>query len=365
LLLPNPHVNELEPCAHGGINYTELSESGVDPDTVIDFSVSCNPFGPPPSVREALLETTIDLYPDTEASQFKKALARKLDTHQENLIAGCGSTEIIRFVALAYLGLNDIVLIPQPTYGEYETACQMVGAQILHQRTRNDINFKLDIADTVKLIQQHKPKAIFLCNPNNPTGQYLLKEEIERIMSINKGVLLVIDEAYIGFTSSAWQSVDLINQGNVVIIRSLTKDYALAGLRLGYAIADKSIISTLKRVRPPWNVSSVAQAAGVAALNAYGYVEECTTKVRESKNYLTRELETLGLPTVSSQTNFFLVEVGQAREFRQALLKHGFLVRDCASFGLSQYIRLAPRTMLECQKLIAAIKETRIHRHAG
>lgn len=361
MLLPNSHINELEPCAHGGVDYTELSELGIDPDTVIDFSVSCNPFGPPSGIREALLKASVDWYPDTEATQFKQALVNKLHTHPENLIIGCGSTEIIRFVALAYLGPNDLVLIPQPTYGEYREACQLVGARVLYQQTIKDMSFQLDIADTAKLVQQHKPKAIFLCNPNNPTGQYLLKEEIEYIMSINESGLLVLDEAYIAFTTNAWSSADLINQGNVVIARSMTKDYALAGLRLGYALSTEPIISTLKRVRPPWNVSTTAQAAGIAALNASGYMEDCTAKVRECKDYLVRELAALGLPTVPSHTNFFLVEVGQATEFRNSLLKYGILVRDCTSFGLPEYVRLAPRTLPECQKLIAAVKEIGVH----
>ena len=365
MLLPNSHINQLEPCAHGGIDYTELNELGIDPDTIIDFSVCCNPFGPPASVREALLKASVDCYPDTEATQLKHVLVKKLDTHPENLIIGCGSTEIIRFVALAYLGPDDFVLIPQPTYGEYEAACQLVGAQIQYQQTRQDMSFKLDTASISNLIQEYKPKAIFLCNPNNPTGQYLLKEEIEHIMSISETCMLVLDEAYIAFTQNSWSSADLINRGNVVIVRSMTKDYALAGLRLGYALAAEPIISTLKRVRPPWNVSTTAQAAGIAALNAHGYMEDCTTRVRESKNYLVKEMESLGLSTLPSHTNFFLVEVGQAMEFRRSLLKHGILVRDCTSFGLPQYIRLAPRTLPECQKLIAAIKEIRVHSHAS
>ena len=159
--------------------------------------------------------------------------------------------------------------------------------------------------------------------------------------------------------------MDLTDHGNLVILRSMTKDYALAGLRLGYAIAADSIISVLKRVRPPWNVNALAQKAGIVALNSDKYLEKCNNKIQEAKRFLIKELERLGLSPLPSQTNFFLVKVGNATAFRQALLMKGILVRDCTSFGLPQYIRLAPRALPECQKLIKAIKEVGVLSHVG
>ncbi len=188
-------------------------------------------------------------------------------------------------------------------------------------------------------------------------GYYLSREEVLEILSAAKDALVVVDEAYIAFTENAWTSLELIGWGNVVILRSMTKDYALAGLRLGYCIAPETIISALKRVIPPWNVSSVAQAAGIHALKADGYLEACRIKIKEAKEFLVEGLKVLGLSALPSQTNFFLVKVGDAARFRQALFKKGILIRDCTSFGLPDYIRLAPRTMAECQKLLAAIQE--------
>jgi histidinol-phosphate aminotransferase len=181
---------------------------------------------------------------------------------------------------------------------------------------------------------------------------------------VTKDSLVVLDEAYIAFTEDTWASLDLIGWENLVILRSMTKDYALAGLRLGYAVAAESIISVLKRVRPPWNVSSVAQAAGVFALKADGYFEACAMKIKEAKEFLLEELKHLGFSPLPSQANFFLVKVGDAARFRQALLEKGILVRDCTSFGLPSYIRLAPCTIAECQRLLAAIKEPEVYRHA-
>lgn len=364
MLQPKPIIDKLVPCAHGGINYSELETLGIPPEIIIDFSVSCNPSGPPPGIREALGNTAIDYYPDSESSELRQSLARKLNIGSDNLIIGSGSTELIRLVAIAYFGPGALVLIPQPTYGEYEVACRLVDAQVLKQPMLKEANFQLNTAETVDLIQRHQPKGIFLCNPNNPTGQYLTEEKAKHIMSIAKDSLVILDEAYIAFTESAWTSSNLVNQGNLVILRSMTKDYALAGLRLGYAIAAEPVISVLKRAQPPWNVNAIAQKAGIFALSADDYLEESKVKIQEAKGFLLRELTCLGLSPLPSQTNFFLVEVGNAAKFRLALLKKGFLVRDCTSFGLPDYIRLAPRTLPECQKLIEAIKETRVYSHA-
>ncbi len=363
MLQPKPNIDKLVPSPHGSINYIELEKLGISPETIVDFSVSTNPFGPPPGIREALSSASIDYYPDSEAAELKKSLAKKLNIAPDNLLIGSGSTELIRLVAVAYFSAEDSVLIPQLTYGEYEVACHLVGAQVLKQPMPKETNFQLNIAETVDLIRKHQPRGIFLCNPNNPTGQYLSKEEVKQILSITKDSLVILDEAYIAFTEGAWTSSDLISGGNLVILRSMTKDYALAGLRLGYAISAEPIISVLKRVSPPWNVNCIAQKAGIIALNDDAYLEACGLKIQEAKEFLITELTYLGLSPLPSQTNFFLVKVGNAARFRQALLKRGFLVRDCASFGLPDYIRLAPRTLSECQRLIVAIKEA--YRHAS
>ena len=364
MLQPKPNIAKLAPGIHGSIDYRELEQLGISPASVLDFSVSTNPFGPPPGIREALDSASIELYPDSESAELTQLLAKKLGLPRGRILVGSGSTELIRLVVTVYLGTGDLVLIPQITYAEYEVASHIVSAEVLKQPMRKKTNFRLEITETINLLRRHQPQAIFLCNPNNPTGQYLSREEVIKILSIARDSLIIIDEAYIAFTEDMWTSTDLVNSGNLVILRSMTKDYALAGLRLGYAVSAEPIISVLKRVRPPWNVSAVAQKAGIIALNADDYLEECKSKIREARQFLVKELTNLGLPPLPSQTNFFLVEVGPAAEFRQALLRKGILVRDGTSFGLPDYIRLAPRTLPECRKLITAIKETGVYRHA-
>lgn len=344
------------PSQHGGLDYTELEALGIAPEEVIDFSANLNPFGPPPGIKKAMSQTDITGYPDSRASELRRLLAAKLGVSEENVIVGSGSTELIRLVALAYFGRGDPVLIIEPTFGEYQVACQISGASIIRQR-RADTTFQLDIGETVKLIHKRRPKGIFIDNPNNPTGQYLSLEEFKRLLDAGKDSLVVLDEAYITFVDNVWSSLDLIKGNNLLILRSMTKDYALAGLRLGYGVAGEEIISTMRRICPPWNVNAVAQQAGLVAVVAEGYLRQCQIKLKPAKSYLVAELSRLGLPSVPSAANFLLVKVGSARKFRRELLQRRMLVRDCASFGLPGYVRISPRTLPECRRLVKAVKE--------
>lgn len=356
-LSPRWEVENLSPCPHGGPDYAELKEFGLAAEDVVDFSVSTNPFAAPPGVREALTSSPIALYPDSEATELRECLAQELSIAPENILAGSGSVELIRLAAQAYFGPQDLVLIFEPTFGEYEVACRLIGSGVLKQRSTAQEGFRLQVRETVDLIGRHRPKGVFLCNPNNPTGQYLAREEIERILVACEDSLLILDEAYIAFVDSAWSSLDLIQRGNVLILRSLAKSHALAGLRLGYAIAQQQIIANLRKVCPPWNVNIVAQRAGILALADKEYMRKCKVGIQHLKDFLVKELTELGLQPLPSQANFFLVEVGDAKRFRRALLERGILVRDCTSFGLPQYIRIAPRPLPDCRKLITAIKE--------
>ena len=359
MLRPKSNIDRIPHSIHGGIDYDEIKNLRLSPEQILDFSTNCNPFGPPPIIKKAMAAASIGSYPDSEATVLRQALAAKLNIVDDNLVIGSGSTELIRLIALAYFKAGDRILIPKPTYGEYEIACHLAGATVLYQSLLDKPDFRLSAEDTVALIHRHRPVGIFLCNPNNPTGQYLTRREIKQVLSAAGESLVILDEAYVAFTENAWSSLDLLKEyDNLIILRSMTKDYALAGLRLGYTIAAEPIIRTLKRVKPPWNVNTVAQEAGILALKANAYIEESAVKIKASRDFLIEELSKLGLNIVVSQTNFFLVKVNiLASEFRQSLLHRSILVRDCGSFGLPYYIRIAPRSIPECQKLVIAIKE--------
>jgi histidinol-phosphate aminotransferase len=391
-LQPKPHIADIQPGTHGGINFCApafgeeriaapfgLAMTGLKgthpktslrgarrrrsnlsrrPEAVLDFSTCCNPYGPPPSVNEALAKADIALYPDHDCREFIGLLSSAIGAPQENLIATSGSTELLRLAALAYTGPGDTVVIPSPTYGEYELSCKIANAHVVKYEMKERAGFRLAAGAFISFARKFRPSAIFLCNPNNPTGRYLGLSDIVKIVSSFPDTLIVLDEAYVSFTADALDSLELLDYPNILIVRSMTKDFALAGLRLGYGIASKVIIDTLKKLRPPWNVNSAAQQAGLAALNSPHYMKKCNALINKGKNYLVSQLKSPGYEVLPTDTNFFLVRVGNASKFQRELLAKGFLVRDCSSFGLPAYIRIAPRRMQDCRSLIAAIKST-------
>lgn len=355
-LRPRPEIESLRPAVHGSIDYAEAAAMGLNPEEIVDFSVCLNPY-PLPGIEQAIRRANIGQYPDSEATVFRRRLAEKLGIGAESILAGSGTTEIIRLIALAYFRRGDRVLIPQPTFSEYEVACRISGAEpVLRPRLKAEEAFSLDAEETAELARRYRPRAIFICNPNNPTGRYLSRQQIEAVLEAAGESLLVLDEAYINFIDDAWSAIDLAKRENVVVLRSMTKDYALAGLRLGYAIAHREVIENLRRVRPPWNVNVIAQEAGLAALASPAHLEESRRKIKEAKEFLVIELGRLGLKPLPAEAHFFLVKAGDAGAFRRALLRDGILVRDCASFGLPDYVRISPRTLPECRKLISAAR---------
>jgi histidinol-phosphate aminotransferase len=354
-LQPKRYIAKLKSGVHGGIDYAELEAKNIDAHSVIDFSVSTNPFMPPPGIKEAILAAPIERYPDSQATALRHKLAEKLGIDASNILAGSGTTELIRLIALVYFRRSDRVIILEPTYDEYEIACRLVGVHPVKYNATEKAHFIPNIDKLVDLIQQKQSRGVFICNPNNPTGLYLSHKDIEKVVGAMKEGLLILDEAYLPFIEKKWNSLDLIRNGNVVILRSMTKDYGLPGLRLGYAVACSEIIDSLRTALPPWNVNAVAQSVGLAILGEEKYLQSSLEKTREARDFLVGELKRLGFDVLNSDAHFFLVKVTNAKEYRQALLTKGILVRDCSSFGLKQYIRLAPRPLLECRKLIAAL----------
>lgn len=357
---PRKEVDGLSPATHGGPDYPELQSLNLKPGEILDFSVCSNPFGPPASVRRGLrrlASADIRRYPDTEATELRAALAQRLDVGPQSILIGNGSTELIRLAALAYFGPGDAVVVPTPNFGEYEVASCLSGARLITPALEPDDCFRLPVADIADIIRRRHPKGVFLCNPHNPTGQYFSREELEVILDASGDCLVIVDEAYVSFVDGAWRSEDFIARGNLLVLRSMTKDYSLAGLRLGYAVAKAEIIDTLRRVRPPWNVNAVAQAAGLLALQEGDFLKKSMARIQKERDYLLGRIKGMGLPTVPTRANFFLVNVGDARPFRDRLLRRKILVRDCTSFGLPEYTRLSPRRHTENVRLVSALTE--------
>ncbi|MBI4300898.1 MAG: histidinol-phosphate aminotransferase family protein [Chloroflexi bacterium] len=325
------------------------------PGDVIDFSANVNPFGPAPAVREAIAKADIASYPDDAA--LRQVIAAGLGIAPANVLPANGSVELLWLVVQAYLSPNDPVLIVGPTFGEYERACLIGGARVHWLRADAAQEFYLDLEETARLLDLYQPRLLFLCNPNNPTGVYLRRAEIERLLAHCQRTLLVVDEAFVGFVEAADSLIDLAVDGRLLLLRSMTKDHALAGLRLGYAVGDQETMAALRTVQPPWNVSAAAQAGGIAALADREHLALSLARIREAKHYLAQEIISQGLKVYPAETNFLLAQVGDAARFRAALLRRGCCVRDCSSFGLPDCIRIGVRSVPDCRRLVAAINE--------
>lgn len=360
----SPRLRDLALCPHGSVTDRELQALGLDRSAVIDFSASTNPLGPSPAVRHALATLEIGRYPDDDAGALHQLLAAQTRLDSSYVLVGNGSSELIWLLALAYLERDDQVLVVGPTFGEYARAARIMGAAMSEWRATAATDFRPDVASLCATIRRLGPTMVFLCNPNNPTGALLRRAELERLLDATPG-MLVLDEAYSGFVDEPPATLDLVAGNRLVVLRSLTKDYALAGLRLGYAVAAPPVIGAMRQVRPPWSVNAAAQAAGVAALGDAEHLERSLAVVREARAYLLAELRRQGWPVVPSMANFLLVDVGDGASFRQQVLRHGCVLRDCASFGLPAYVRIGIRTLPECRRLVAAMASAQAEAAAG
>ncbi len=353
-----PELLRVPPAVHGALDFGELQALGIAPRDVLDFSANINPYGPSPAVRAAAAGAALDIYPDRECLELRAALAESLGIAPERILPCNGASELIWLAALAFVRPGSRVLVLGPTFCEYARAATLLGGRVATSRAREKADFIPEPREFAADLDAVRPQLVFLCNPNNPTGAVLPPEAIAAWAREHPRTLFVVDEAYLPFAGGL-ASVLVQAERNVLVLRSMTKDYGLAGLRLGYAIGDEHRIDLLRRVQPPWSVNTLAQAAGVAALRDPAHRQRSLEQLALAKQDLTAGLARLGLPPVRSATHFFLVQVGDGAAFRRALLRRGLLVRDCASFALPAYVRIATRRPEENERLLAAIREVR------
>jgi len=210
--------------------------------------------------------------------------------------------------------------------------------------------------DEVELLAaMQRTCVVFVCNPNNPTGVLLDGAAVESLADLPGRPLVVLDEAFMSLAAAGWDSTPLLAHGNILVVRSMTKDHGVPGVRLGYALGTPDAIAAIRRVAPPWSVNAAAQAVGLAALEDEEHVARGRHLVGEVESYLRRELDTLGLTLRPSAANFWLVAVPDAAALRSALLDQGILVRDAGSFGLPGHVRLGARPLDDCARLVAAL----------
>jgi len=353
---PRRPIRSVPPVVHGALDFGELRCLGLDPDKVIDFSANTNPYGPSPAMRAALIQVSLDRYPDREALALCTALAESLGVAIGCLIAGNGASELIFLAALAFVRPGDVVVVLGPTYGEYVRAARLMGGHLTLWQARAEDDFQPDLMPFACALERLRPRVVFVCNPNNPTGAVLRSDVLGRLVRRYPAALFVVDEAYQPFAADFGSALDVAAE-NLLVLRSLTKDCGLAGLRLGYAVGPGPLVEALRRVQSPWSVNALAQAAGVAALGDPAHRARSLEMLAEAKAALTAGLTGLGLRPLPSAVPFFLVHVGDGAAFRHRLLTRGLLVRDCASFGLPEHVRISTRRPEENERLLTAIRE--------
>jgi L-threonine-O-3-phosphate decarboxylase len=354
---PSPRLERLSPVPHGSISDRELTALGLRRDEVVDFSVNANPLGPSPLAIAAAAAATWSHYPDDSATSLRHVLAERDGVSPAEVVVGNGSAELLWLLALAFLDPGDAALVVGPTFGEYARCVAIAGGVTREYRTERAAGFAVHPPALIAAARAADVRVAFLCNPNNPTGTLLPVLALRDLAVALPDTLLVVDEAYRQFVDVPPATDCLLAFGNVVLVRSLTKDYAMPGLRLGYALAPESVRRALDAVRPPWSVNAVAQAAGQAALGDEAHLLAARREVRWARAYLTEALTRLGLHVLPAAANFLLVEVVSGDRVRAALLRRGLCVRDCASFGLPAYVRIGVRTMPECERLVAALAD--------
>jgi histidinol-phosphate aminotransferase len=353
---PEPRGPVVPRVEHGGPDFAELASLGIRPEALLDFSVNKNPLGTSPRALRALGLVEPSVYPDARCLRLRAGLAAAHDVHPDEVLVGNGSVELIWLLGQVYLGPGDDVVIVGPTFGEYEAAARRAGARITQVDAGEEDAFRPNLGAIMETIRRTAPRLVFVCNPNNPTGQVLPPDQMVGILEALGDGLLIVDEAYVDLADGVASVVSLCRSDpRLVVLRSLTKSHGLAGLRLGYMIAGRGVVDVVGGAQPPWSVNAFAQAAGVAALGDDEHVAEGRQLSRRARAMLVDGLERLGLTCVPSRASYWLVRVGDGRRVRDELLRRGILVRDARSFGLPSHIRVAARPISECERLLTVL----------
>ena len=345
------------PQAHGGLRDAELRALGIDPTALIDFSASVNPLGASPRALAALSTVDYSRYPDPDCTRLREAIAEANGVTPDEVLPGNGATELIYLIVRLFVHNGQRAIVFAPTFGVIDHACDLVGATLFPWHANPNKAFRWNFRNKPDVLRRVAPPLLYLCNPNNPTGVYATENEVT---TLTEGLVhgpLLLDESYIAFVEDPWNSVPLMRRGRTLVLRSMTKDFGLAGLRLGYLLAAPEVIRAVQRLQPEWSVSASAQAAGIAALADTEHVRRGRETARAGLDLIEEQARLLGLETVRGAANFLLIRTGQAATIRIKLLERGFAVRDCTSFGLPDHIRVAGRQPEQCGKLMDVIGE--------
>ena len=351
-------IKDLQPYPPGKPIEEVQREYGVS--EVIKLASNENPLGPSPLAIKELKKNLLELnrYPDGHAFYLKKAISEKFKISEDRIVLGNGSDEIVMLIALAFLNPGEEILVSQHSFVRYKQSAQLMGAKCIEIPL---VDFQHNL-DTFPHFVSSKTKAIFLDNPMNPVGTMAQKRKIEKLLEkIADRILIVIDEAYFEYVKDKKypNCLEYLDKySNLVVLRTFSKIYGLAGLRIGYGFSSAEIIKNLERVRPPFNVNGAAQIAGLAALNDERFVKKSANINNKQKKFLYKELDNLKIKYIKSHTNFILIDVGMdGGKIAEALMKKGIITRPLGIYDLNNFIRVTIGTEEENVKFIKVFKE--------
>jgi len=352
-----PHVLEIVPYTPG--KPIEEVERELGLSEVAKLASNENPLGPSPLALQAIRETVDGLhrYPDGGCHPLRQGLSRRLGVQPEELCFGNGSNEILELVARAFLGPGDEAVMGHPVFLIYRSICQAVGCRIREVPLKE---FTHDLRGMLQMVTR-ATKVVFLGNPNNPTGTCVSPTDLEDFLrALPQDVILVVDEAYREYMPRYLQP-DLLKHiragRHLLSLRTFSKVYGLAGLRIGYGIAPAPFVEVLDRVRQPFNVNALAQRAALAALDDTAHLEETLRITEAGRRYLESQLKGLGLRFVQGVANFLLVDVGDGEAMAKALLQRGVIVRSMGGYDLPSFVRVTVGTPRENARFIQILAE--------
>jgi len=320
-----------------------------------------NPLGPSPKAIEAIRDaaSSVNLYPDGSCYTLSLALAEKLDVSKDQLIYGTGSEQLIFYLCAAYLNDGDELICADPSFSMYINGGQIVGAKI--NLVPVDADLKNDLPAIAAAINK-RTKIIFICNPNNPTGTINSKAELDAFMNkVPEDILVVLDEAYCEYVEEKYRvdGLDYLRAGrNVVVLRTFSKAYGLAGLRIGYGITTPEIVDSVSKVRGAFNINSLAQKAAVAALGDKEHLAKVVKANSVAREYFYKELKRLGVSYTSTQANFILMDLKKDdKEAFNFFLSKGIIIRTADIYDFVNYIRVSTGSEEDNKRFIMVLEE--------
>jgi histidinol-phosphate aminotransferase len=336
------HIREILPYVPGKPIEETARELGLDPAKIVKLASNENPLGSSPKALEAIRAAldTLNFYPDGNGFELKKVISRRFKVAPEQVILGNGSNDVLELVARTFLTDRDSAVYSKHAFMVYPLVVQAVGARGIEVPSRGYSN---DLGAMAAAVEGNT-KVVFLANPNNPTGTFEPWSEVKRfIESIPKRVIVVIDEAYGEYLPAELRAETLPwieRHPNLIVSRTLSKAYGLAGLRVGFGIGNPELIALMNRVRQPFNVNQLALAAAGAALEDFAFLEKSFQVNRDGLAQLTEGFKRLGLEWIPSFGNFVCVKLADAPRAYQFLLKRGIIVRPIAGYGMPEFLRV-------------------------